>query len=168
VLFTLAIGIRCSGHEEILGTVDRADPGRQVLATGSDGTAQPRAPGHPDRGGPWSEGFSRPVHLGIFSDRVQTCIVHLISFSMHFATWKERRPIRAALRPTTKPNQASRHKRGWRSSTAVLGGEISGHRTELAEQLGTGIPLFAFAPKSERSCTPPMQSRVQTRKCAKQ
>jgi len=168
VLFTLAIGIRCSGHEEILGTVDRADPGRQVLATGSDGTAQPRAPGHPDRGGPWSEGFSRPVHLGIFSDRVQTCIVHLISFSMHFATWRERRPIRAALRPTTKPNQASLHKRGCGSSTAVLGGKYPAIGQSWRSNWEQVIPLFAFAPKSERSCTPPMQSRVQTRKCAKQ
>lgn len=30
---------------------------------------------------------------------MKTCIVHLIRYSMHFASWKERRQVALALKP---------------------------------------------------------------------
>ena len=30
---------------------------------------------------------------------MQTCIVHLIRYSMHFASWKDRKALAAALKP---------------------------------------------------------------------
>jgi putative transposase len=38
---------------------------------------------------------------------VQTCIVHLIRYSMHFASWKERRPVAAALKPIYQAESAA-------------------------------------------------------------
>jgi len=33
---------------------------------------------------------------------VQTCIVHLIRYSMQFASWKERKTIAAAFKPISR------------------------------------------------------------------
>jgi putative transposase len=38
---------------------------------------------------------------------VQTCIVHLIRYSMHFASWKERRPVALALKPIYQAEAAT-------------------------------------------------------------
>ena len=38
---------------------------------------------------------------------VQTCIVHLIRCSMHFAAWKERRPVALALKPIYQAESAT-------------------------------------------------------------
>ena len=43
----------------------------------------------------------------IFPDAViQTCIVHLIRYSMQFASWKERKAIAAALKPIYRADNA--------------------------------------------------------------
>src|SRR5256714_14641625 len=95
----LAIGLRCSGHKEILGlwieqtegakfwlrvmTELRSRGVQDILIAGVDGL----------------KGFPEAI-TSVFPQTVgQTCIVHLIRFAMHFATWKERRLIGAALRP---------------------------------------------------------------------
>ena len=135
----LAIGVRL-GPQENPRTVDRADRRREVLAAGDDRTAQPRDPGHPDRRGRRAQGFSRGDQPRCFRKTVvQTCIVHLIRYSMHFASWKERRPVAAALKPIY---QASIGRGGARAAGRFrprpLGPKISGHRAKLAAQLGAG------------------------------
>jgi transposase-like protein len=47
------------------------------------------------------KGFLEAINA-VFPDAlVQTCIVHLIRYSMQFASWKERKQIAAALRNIT-------------------------------------------------------------------
>ena len=95
----LAIGVRCSGHKEILGLWIEQTGGakfwlrvvselrnrgvQDILIAVVDGL----------------KGFPDAITSVFPKTVVQTCIVHLIRYSMHFASWKERRPIGAALKP---------------------------------------------------------------------
>ena len=47
------------------------------------------------------KGFPEAIEAIYPQTTVQTCIVHLIRYSMQFASRKERRKITAALKPTT-------------------------------------------------------------------
>jgi putative transposase len=94
----LAIGLRCAGHKEILGlwieqtegakfwlrvmTELRSRGVQDILIAVVDGL----------------KGFPEAITSVFPQTVVQTCIVHLIRFSMHFASWKERRLIGAALK----------------------------------------------------------------------
>ena len=98
------------------------------------------------------KGFPEAI-TAVFPDTVvQTCIVHLIRYSMQFASWKERKAIakeleadlrgRPAPRPPPQPSTRSRQAPGARSI----------HRSSPAgaatwEQV---IPFFAFSPEVRR------------------
>ena len=103
----LAIGMRCSGHKEVLGiwieqtegakfwlrvmTEIRNRGTHHVLIAVVDGL----------------KGFPEAINA-VFPDAlVQTCIVHLIRYSMQFASWKERKAICAALKPIYGAESAS-------------------------------------------------------------
>jgi transposase-like protein len=45
------------------------------------------------------KGFPELIAAVFPSARVQTCIVHLIRYSMQFASWNERKLVAAALKP---------------------------------------------------------------------
>jgi putative transposase len=95
----LAIGVRCSGHKEILGLWIEQTEGakfwlrvmtelrnrgvQDILIAVVDGL----------------KGFPEAITSVFPKTVVQTWIVHLIRYSVHFAAWKERRLIGAALRP---------------------------------------------------------------------
>lgn len=95
----LAIGVRCSGHREVLGIWIEQSEGAKfwlrvmteirnrgthdVLIAVVDGL----------------KGFPEAINAVFPEALVQTCIVHLIRYSMQFASWKERKHIAAALRP---------------------------------------------------------------------
>src|ERR1700681_1354721 len=95
----LALGVRCSGHKEILGLWIEQTEGakfwlrvmtelrnrgtQDILIAVVDGL----------------KGFPEAITSVFPQAVVQTCIVHLIRYSMHFASWKERRPVAAALKP---------------------------------------------------------------------
>jgi putative transposase len=95
----LAIGMRCSGHKEVLGiwieqtegakfwlrvmTEIRNRGTHDVLIAVVDGL----------------KGFPEAINAVFPEALVQTCIVHLICYSMQFASWKERKAIAAALQP---------------------------------------------------------------------
>ena len=95
----LAIGVRCSGHKEILGlwieqtegakfwlpvmTEIRNRGTQDILIAVVDGL----------------KGFPVAITSGFPKTVVQTCMVHLIGYSMRFASWKERRLVAAALKP---------------------------------------------------------------------
>src|SRR5213595_1100606 len=53
------------------------------------------------------KGFPEAITSVFPQTVVQTCIVHLIRNSLHFATWKERRLIGAALRPIYQADSAA-------------------------------------------------------------
>src|SRR6202023_4241274 len=93
----LAIGVRCSGHKEILGIWIEQTEGAKfwlrvmselrnrglldILIAVVDGL----------------KGFPEAITSVFPKTVVQTCIVHLIRYSMPFAAWKERRPVALAL-----------------------------------------------------------------------
>ena len=95
----LAIGMRCSGHKEVLPiwieqtegakfwlrvmTEIRNRGTHDVLIAVVDGL----------------KGFPEAINAVFPEALVQTCIVHLIRYSMQFASWKERKAIAAALKP---------------------------------------------------------------------
>ena len=95
----LAIGIRCSGHKEVLGLwIEQTEGAKFWLRVMND----IRNRGTEDiliaviDG---LKGFPEAIEAVFPQTSVQTCIVHLLRYSMHFASWKERKPLAAALRP---------------------------------------------------------------------
>ncbi len=104
----LAIGVRCSGYREVLGiwieqtegakfwlrvmTEIRNRGTQDVLIAVVDGL----------------KGFPEAISAVFPNAQVQTCIVHLIRYSMQFASWKERKLIAAALKPVYRAENAER------------------------------------------------------------
>jgi putative transposase len=95
----LAIGVRCSGHKEILGLwIEQTEGAKFWLRV----MTELRNRGTQDIliavvDGP--KGFPEAITSVFPRTIVQTCIVHLIRYSMHFASWKEGRPMALALKP---------------------------------------------------------------------
>ena len=144
----LAIGIRCSGHKEILGLwIEQTEGAKFWLRVMSE----LRSRGLQDiliAVVDGLKGFPEAITSVFPQTVVQTCIVHLIRFSMHFATWKERRLIGAALKPiyhaesaTAAQARLEEFDRGpWGRKYPAIA--QSWHRNW--EQV---IPFFAFAPE---------------------
>jgi len=95
----LAIGIRCSGDKEVLGIwIEQTEGAKFWLRVMND----IRNRGTEDiliaviDG---LKGFPDAIEAVFPHTRIQTCIVHLLRYSLHFASWKERKPLAAALRP---------------------------------------------------------------------
>jgi len=104
----LAIGVRCSGYREVLGiwieqtegakfwlrvmTEIRNRGTHDVLIAVVDGL----------------KGFPEAISAVFPAAQVQTCIVHLIRYSMQFASWKERKLVAAALKPIYRAETAER------------------------------------------------------------
>ena len=144
----LAIGIRCSGHKEILGlwieqtegakfwlrvmTELRSRGVQDILIAVVDGL----------------KGFPEAITSVFPQTVVQTCIVHLIRFSMHFATWKERRLIGAALRPIYQAESAAAAQaRLEEFDRGPWGRKYPAIALSWRRNWQQVIPFFAFAPE---------------------
>ena len=91
------------------------------------------------------KGFPEAINAVFPEALVQTCIVHLIRYSMQFASWKERKAIAAALRPIYGAESAAATATQLEAFDAGPWGEnYPGHCAELAVQLGTGNPVFCL------------------------
>jgi putative transposase len=144
----LAIGIRCSGHKEVLGIwIEQSEGAKfwlkvmtELKSRGTQDLLIAVVDG--------LKGFPDAIEAVFPDTLVQTCIVHLIRYSMQFASWKERKPIAAALKPI------------YRAETA----ELAAERLDAFEAGPWGqrypaiaaswrrnwqhvIPFFAFAPE---------------------
>jgi putative transposase len=102
----LAIGYRCSGHKEVLGIWIEQTEGAKfwlrvmnelksrgledILIAVIDGL----------------KGFPEAIETVFPQVWVQTCIVHLLRYSMHFASWKDRKPLADALKPVYRASSA--------------------------------------------------------------
>ena len=107
----LAIGMRCSGDKEVLGLwIEQTEGAKFWLRVMND----LRNRGTEDiliaviDG---LKGFPEAIEAVFPQTQVQTCIVHLLRYSMHFASWKERKPLAAALRPIYR---AANAEEAWR------------------------------------------------------
>jgi putative transposase len=103
----LAIGVRASGHKEVLGLwIEQSEGAKfwlrvmnEIRSRGTQDILIAVVDG--------LKGFPEAI-TAVFPDTVvQTCIVHLIRYSMQFASWKERKPIAAALKPIYRAENAA-------------------------------------------------------------
>ena len=103
----LAIGIRTSGHKEVLGLwIEQSEGAKfwlrvmnELRSRGTQDILIAVVDG--------LKGFPEAI-TAVFPDTVvQTCVVHLIRYSMQFASWKERRAIAAALKPIYRADHAA-------------------------------------------------------------
>ena len=102
----LAIGMRASGHKEVLGLwIEHSEGAKfwlrvmnEIRGRGTQDILIAVVDG--------LKGFPEAISA-VFPDTVvQTCIVHLIRYSMQFASWKERKAIAAALKPMYRAENA--------------------------------------------------------------
>jgi putative transposase len=102
----LAIGIRPSGEREVLGLwIEQTEGAKfwlrvmnELKARGTNDILIAVVDG--------LKGFPESI-TAVFPDTlVQTCIVHLIRYTMQFASWKERKAIAAALKPIYRADHA--------------------------------------------------------------
>ena len=144
----LAIGMRCSGHKEILGLWIEQTEGAKfwlrvmnelrsrglndVLIAVVDGL----------------KGFPEAI-TAVFPDTVvQTCIVHLIRNSMQLASWKQRKALAQALKPIYQADNVeaaeqalSEFEQGeWGQLFPTVAQSWRRHWEQV-------IPFFAFAPE---------------------
>lgn len=95
----LAIGMRTSGHKEVLGLwIEQAEGAKfwmrvmsEIRTRGTHDILIAVVDG--------LKGFPEAITSVFPETVVQTCIVHLIRYSMQFASWKERKAIAGALKP---------------------------------------------------------------------
>jgi putative transposase len=135
----LAIGMRCSGHKEILGLWIEQTEGakfwlrvmtelrnrgtQDILIAVVDGL----------------KGFPEAITSVFPKTLVQTCIVHLIRYSMHFASWKERRPVALALKPIYQAEAAAAARERLEDfDREPWGQKYPANCPKLAAQLGAG------------------------------
>lgn len=102
----LAIGVRSSGHKDVLGLwIEQTEGAKfwlrvmnEIKARGTQDILIAVVDG--------LKGFPEAI-TAVFPDAVvQTCIVHLIRYSMQFASWKERKAITTALKPIYQADNA--------------------------------------------------------------
>jgi transposase-like protein len=102
----LAIGQRCSGHKEILGLwIEQTEGAKfwlrvmnELKNRGTEDILIAVVDG--------LKGFPEAITAVFPQAEVQTCIVHLLRYSMHFASWKERQPLARALKPVYQASSA--------------------------------------------------------------
>jgi putative transposase len=144
----LAIGVRCSGHREVLGiwieqtegakfwlrvmTEIRNRGTHDVLIAVVDGL----------------KGFPEAISTVFPAAQVQTCIVHLIRYSMQFASWKERKIVAAALKPIYRAEsaEAAREQLG-EFDAGPWGRKYPAITQSWRRNWEQVIPFFAYAPE---------------------
>lgn len=141
----LAIGIRCSGQKEVLGLwIEQTEGAKFWLRVMND----IRNRGTEDiliaviDG---LKGFPEAIEAVFPQTRIQTCIVHLLRYSMHFASWKERKPLAAALRPIYR---AATAEEAWRQLEEFAAGPWGQKYPMITESWKRNwehvIPFFSF------------------------
>jgi putative transposase len=147
----LAIGMRCSGHKEILGIWIEQTEGakfwlrvmneirnrgtQDILIAVVDGL----------------KGFPEGITSVFPKTVVQTCIVHLIRYSMHFASWKERRLVAAALKPIYQAESADvARERLEEFDRSPVGRKYPAIAQSWKRNWEQVIPFFAFAREVRR------------------
>jgi len=103
----LAIGIRCSGRKEVLGMwIEHTEGAKfwlrvmtEIKQRGTQDVLIAVVDG--------LKGFPEAIEAVFPEARVQTCIVHLIRYSLQFASWKERKVVAAALKPIYRAETAT-------------------------------------------------------------
>jgi len=144
----LAIGVRCSGHKEILGLwIEHTEGAKfwlRVMSELKNRGVQDLLIAVVDG----LKDFPEAITSVFPKTVVQTCIVHLIRYSMQFASWKERKMISAGLKPIYQAESAVVARERLEAFDAGPWGQkypaIAQSWRRNWEQV---IPFFAFAPE---------------------
>ena len=148
----LAIGIRCSGHKEILGIwIEQTEGAKfwlRVMTELRNRGVQDLLIAVVDG----LKGFPEAITSVFPKTVVQTCIVHLIRYSMQFASWKEHRAVAAALKPIYQAESAAVARERLEDFERGPWGQkypaIAHSWRRNWEQV---IPFFAFAPELRKT-----------------
>jgi len=142
----LAIGVRCSGHKEVLGLwIEQTEGAKfwlrvmnELKARGVGDILIAVVDG--------LKGFPEAI-TAVFPDTVvQTCIVHLIRHSIQLASWKDRKALAQALRPIYQAD----HVEAAEQALSAFETDPWGERFPTVAQSwrrnwAQVIPFFAFA-----------------------
>ena len=142
----LAIGVRCSGHKEVLGLwIEQTEGAKfwlrvmnELKARGVSDILIAVVDG--------LKGFPEAI-TAVFPDTVvQTCIVHLIRNSIQLASWKDRKPLAQSLKPIYQADNVEAAEQALTEFETSLWGErfptvAQSWRRNWAQI----IPFFAFA-----------------------
>ena len=97
------------------------------------------------------KGFPEAV-TAVYPDTVvQTCIVHRPRYSMQFASWKERKPIAAALEPIDRADDAEAAERELQAFDAgVWGRKHPAVAQSWRRNWAAAVPFCAFPEEVRR------------------
>lgn len=104
----LAIGVRCSGTKEVLGLWIEQTEGAKFWLRVMDELKQRGTADILIAVVDGLKGFPDAIEAVFPQTLVQTCVVHLIRYSLQFAGWQERKQIAKALRAIYKAANAER------------------------------------------------------------
>jgi putative transposase len=90
------------------------------------------------------KGFPDAINAVFPLAQVQTCIVHLIRHSIGFASWKERKPVAAALKEVIAPRTPRRRGKSWRILTPAPGAKNI--QPSPRAGAGPGVKSFPSSP----------------------
>ena len=144
----LAIGVTCEGHEEVLGLwIEQTEGAKfwmrimnELRARGTHDILIAVVDG--------LKGFPEAI-TSVFPDCVvQTCIVHLIRYSMQFASWKERKALAKALRPIYAAASAEAAAQALKEfEEGPWGRKYPAVAASWHRRWSEVIPFFAFSPE---------------------
>ena len=147
----LAIGVTCAGDKEILGLwIEQTEGAKfwlrvmnELKSRGTDDLLIAVVDG--------LKGFPEAI-TSIFPDCVvQTCIVHLIRYSMQFASWKERKALAKALKPIYSAVSAEAAAAELDAfETGPWGEKYPAVTASWRRRWEEVIPFFAFSPEVRR------------------
>jgi putative transposase len=75
---------------------------------------------------------------------VQTCIVHPLRHGLDFVSWKDRKPVAAALKGIYKAIDAEAGEAALSAFEASFWGQQTGDRPKLAARLERGRPVLCL------------------------
>ncbi len=142
----LAIGMRCSGHKEVLGLwIEQTEGAKfwlrvmnELKARGLGDILIAVVDG--------LKGFPEAI-TAVFPDTiVQTCIVHLIRNSMRLASWKDRKALAQALKPIYQADNVEAAEQALTEfETSPWGERFPTVAQSWHRHWAQIIPFFAFA-----------------------
>ena len=144
----LAIGITCNGYKEVLGLwIEQTEGAKfwlrvmnELKARGTQDLLVAVVDG--------LKGFPEAI-TSVFPDCVvQTCIVHLIRYSLQFASWKERKPLAKALKAIySAPSAEAAAVELDRFEAGPYGERFAAVAHSWRRRWEEVIPFFAFSPE---------------------
>jgi putative transposase len=144
----LALGVRCSGHKEILGIwIEQTEGAKfwlRVMSELRNRGVQDLLIAVVDG----LKGFPEAITSVFPKTVVQTCIVHLIRYSMQFTSWKEHRLVAAALKSVYQAaSAAAARERLEEFDRGAWGQKYPAIAQSWRRNWEQVIPFFAFAPE---------------------